>query len=114
MLMFWEDESTEVTAAGSMARLTAIKSWVDDTRRQGVRLHGSSLRSARDAKFVAVRNDTTLVTDGPFAETKEQIVGYDVLSCQDLAAAVNVAAAHTLAKTGKVEVRPLGSFPGDA
>jgi len=53
----------------------------------------------------------TWVCDGPFAETKEQIGGYDVLECADLDAAVGAAAAHPLARTAKVEVRPFWDAP---
>jgi len=54
-----------------------------------------------------------LVSDGPFAETKEQIGGYGVIECADLDAAIRVAAGHPLARTAKVEVRPYWDAPWD-
>jgi len=53
-----------------------------------------------------------LVSGGPFAETKEQVGGYDVIECADLDTAIEVAAAHPLASSATVEVRPLEDFPG--
>jgi hypothetical protein len=47
-----------------------------------------------------------LVSDGPFAETKEQIAGFDVLECADLDEAIEVASRHPVARIGTVEVRP--------
>jgi hypothetical protein len=57
---------------------------------------------------VRVRDDQVLISDGPFAETKEQIAGYDVLECSSLAEAIEVAAKHPVASFGAVEVRPFG------
>ncbi len=113
MLMFWDDDSAEAPAAGGAAALTAIRSWVDEMTARGIRLHGSSLSYATEARIVRVREGQTLVSDGPYAETKEQIGGYDVIECPDLDTAIEVAAAHPLASTATVEVRPLGDFPGD-
>jgi hypothetical protein len=47
-----------------------------------------------------------IVTDGPFAETKEQIAGFDVLECADLDEAIEVASSHPMARLGILEVRP--------
>ena len=76
MLMFWVDESAEVTADDDAAMMIAVKAWVEQMTERGVRLHGAPLRSAGDAKIVRVRDGGLLVSDGPFAETKEQIGGY--------------------------------------
>jgi hypothetical protein len=56
---------------------------------------------------VRVRDGKTLVTDGPFAETKEAVGGFDLLECGSLEEAVEIAASHPLAQTGVIEVRPL-------
>ena len=53
-----------------------------------------------------MRNGQLLVSDGPFAETKEVIVGYDVLECADLDEAIEVARAHPMARGGRLELRP--------
>ena len=54
-----------------------------------------------------VRNGEVLVTDGPFAETREVIVGFDLLECADLDEAIAVARAHPMARGGRLEIRPL-------
>jgi hypothetical protein len=110
MLMFWVDEAAEVTADDDAAMI-AVKSWVEQMTERGVLLHGGPLRSAGEAKIVRASGGELLVSDGPFAETKEQIGGYDVIECADLDAAVQVAGAHPLARTAKVEVRPFWDAP---
>jgi hypothetical protein len=80
--------------------------WVDEMTRRGVRLTGSRVRNASDATTVRVRGGETLVTDGPFAETKEQMGGFDIVECADLDEAIEVAAKHPMARLGMVEVRP--------
>jgi hypothetical protein len=113
MLMFWDDDSAEAPPERGAVDLTAIRSWVDEMAGRGIRLHGSSLADAAEGSIVRVRDGETLVSDGPYAETKEQVVGYDVIECADVDTAIRVAAAHPLASTATVEVRPLGDFPGD-
>ena len=54
-----------------------------------------------------VRDREVLVSDGPFAETKEQIAGYDVIECADLDEAIEIAAKHPTAWLGMIEVRPI-------
>jgi hypothetical protein len=111
MLMFWVDESAGVTEGEDAAMMIAVKSWVETMTGRGVLRHGSPLCPATGGKIVSVGDGELLVTDGPFAETKEQIGGYDVLECADLDAAVEAAATYPLARTAKVEVRPLWDAP---
>jgi hypothetical protein len=59
-----------------------------------------------DATTVRVRNGKTLITDGPFAETHEQLGGYYLLDCKDLDEAIGWAAMIPSAKYGSIEVRP--------
>ncbi len=80
--------------------------WLEDVDARGIRLDGDRLAPTREARTVAVRDGEMLVSDGPFAETKEVICGYDVLECATLEEAVRVAAAHPVAAFGKIEVRP--------
>ena len=113
MMMFWVDEAGETTPDEDAAMLIAVKSWVDEMTECGVLVHGGALRSAGEAAIVHVRDGEVLVSDGPFAETKEQIGGYGVIECADLDAAVRIAAGHPLARTAKVEVRPYWDAPWD-
>ena len=84
----------------------SIESWLDEMEGRGVLLHGDRLRYVSDATTVQVRSRELLVSDGPFAETKEQIAGYDLIECADLDEAIEVASKHPVARFGKVEVRP--------
>ncbi|MDQ6742192.1 MAG: YciI family protein [Candidatus Dormibacteraeota bacterium] len=81
-----------------------IEQWLDEVGRR--RLDGSELRSPRDATTVRTRGDELLLTDGPFAETREYVAGYDVVECADLDEAIQIASRHPCAKFGAVEVRP--------
>ena len=58
------------------------------------------------AKMVRVADGVPAVTDGPFAETKEQMGGFDIVECADLDEAIEVASKHPVAKVGMIEVRP--------
>ena len=80
--------------------------WLEDVIARGIRLDGDRLRPPSEARTVLVRDGEVLISDGPFAETKEVICGYDVLECATMEEAVQVAAAHPVAAFGKIEVRP--------
>ena len=84
-----------------------IEQWLAETERRGVRLEGDILANTSDA--TTIRDYGRLITDGPFAETKEWIAGYDVLDCKDLDEAVEIAALHPMARAGLIEVRPFWS-----
>ena len=85
----------------------AFDSWLEETMARGVSLHGDRLRGVDDATTVQVRDREVLISDGPFAETKEQVAGYDVIECADLDEAIEVASKHPTAWLGKIEVRPV-------
>jgi hypothetical protein len=87
-----------------------IDGWVADNDSAGRRLQGAVLAPKAAATTVRVRNGELLVTDGPFAETKEVIVGFDLLECADLDEAIAVARAHPMARGGRLEIRPLADF----
>jgi hypothetical protein len=80
--------------------------WIDEVERRGIRQAGNRLQPIADSTTVRVRNGEVLVADGPFAETKEQIGGFDVLECRDLDEAVGVASKHPAATYGTLELRP--------
>jgi hypothetical protein len=81
--------------------------WVDDLRARGIWLIGDQLAPPRRARTIRVRGGKTLVTDGPFVETKEAVGGFDLLECRSLEEAVEIAARHPVAQGGTIEVRPL-------
>ena len=83
--------------------------WARELQARGVLLvEGSQLQPVRTATTVRNSGDEVLVSDGPFAETKEQILGYDVIECADLDGAIYAAARHPATLNGGVvEVRPI-------
>ncbi len=84
-----------------------IDRWVTDNNAAGRRLMGQQLVPPSAATTVRVRNNEVLLSDGPFAETKELIVGFDLLECADLAEAIEVARTHPMARAGRIEIRAL-------
>jgi hypothetical protein len=91
-------------------RIQPVEPWVAEMDDRGARLYGSALEPPGTARTVRVRDDRAIVTDGPFAETKEQIAGFDVLECADLDEAIEVAGKHPMARLGVLEVRPFWPF----
>ena len=87
-----------------------IDVWVAENDAAGRRLEGMALAPKSTATTVRVRNRQLLVSDGPFAETKEVIVGFDLLECADLDEAIEVARTHPMARSGRIEIRPLADF----
>jgi hypothetical protein len=80
--------------------------FTEELRDSGSMVAGEALQPTDTATTVRVRNDETLTTDGPFAETKEQIAGFDIIECADLREAIEVASAHPTTRHGTIEIRP--------
>jgi hypothetical protein len=111
MLLIHSDEDawgrmTEEERAGHMAAYGAL--W-GSMRDAGHAVEGDELSRAGTATLVRVRDGETLTSDGPFAETKEQLGGYFLLEC-DLETAVGYAARIPSAATGTIEVRRVGTL----
>jgi hypothetical protein len=87
-----------------------IEEWVGDLESRGVSRVGNRLRPPADATTVTVRDGRTILTDGPFAETKEWIAGFDLIDVENLDEAIEIAARHPMARFGRVEVRPVWPF----
>jgi len=83
------------------------RGWAEEMTRRGVFIGGEVLRPASEATTVRVREGDVLLSDGPFAETKEQVGGIALVECTDLDEALEVAAAHPVARYGMIEVRPV-------
>jgi hypothetical protein len=81
--------------------------WMKTMSERGVLQGGERLRPTSDATTVRVRNGEVLSTDGPFAETKEQLGGYFLVDCKDLDEATEAAAKLPGARHGSIEVRPI-------
>ena len=84
-----------------------IEEWVAEGERRKVRILGSRLAGLKDARTIRRRNGKVIVTDGPFAETKEWIAGFDLLECASMDEAIEVASRHPMARFGRLELRPL-------
>ena len=106
MLLICKDESVVLDADERADMASSTEAWVNEMDGRGVRLLGNRLRRVADATTVHVRHGEMLVADGPFAETKEQIAGFDLIECADLDEAIEVAAKHPVARYGTIEVRP--------
>lgn len=76
----------------------------------GVMVGGNALEAVSTATSIRVRGGETALTDGPFAETKEQLGGYYLLDCKDLDEALHWAAKIPTARYGTIEVRPVMVF----
>ncbi|WP_020520902.1 YciI family protein [Catelliglobosispora koreensis] len=104
------DPGYEVSEADA-ANIPDIEAWVSEMDSRGVRLMGNRTRPASEATTIRVRGGEVLLTDGPFAETKEQMAGFDILECRDLDEAIEVASKHPMAWAGMIEIRPF--WPDD-
>jgi len=103
MFLICADDTTTPEAGAVMGRETP--GWVQEMDDRGVRLFGHQLEGPQAALSVSVRDGQTLVTDGPFAETKEFIAGFDLIECDDLDEAIEVASKHPISWFHSIEVR---------
>ncbi|GAA1588304.1 YciI family protein [Kribbella sancticallisti] len=85
----------------------ATREWVREMTERGVRREGAALRPPEEATGVGRRAGKVVTTDGPFAESKEQMGGYDLIECRDLDEAIEIASKHPVAAVGMVEIRAL-------
>jgi hypothetical protein len=109
LLVCWDAESMDAQTEPNSSDSPGDEgfSWLDDLRARGMWVTGDQLAPPRRARSVRVRDGKTLVTDGPFAETKEAVGGFDIIECGSLDEAVEIAAEHPVAQMGTIEVRPL-------
>ncbi len=84
--------------------------FTDDIKKSGHMIQGDALQRTSTATTVRVRNGKLSTTDGPFAETKEQLGGYYLIEARDLNEAIQVGSRIPGARTGSIEVRPIQSF----
>jgi hypothetical protein len=94
------------TPEAAAAMRENIGPWVEDTIARRVNVVGKPLDQPETAKTVRVRNGETLISDGPFVETKEYIGGLDILECENLDEAIEVASKHPVSWFHAIELRP--------
>jgi hypothetical protein len=109
VLLIYGDEAawnalSEAEQGAQFAEYEAFSSWLTD---RGWMRGGDPLADTDQATTVRVRDGQTLTTDGPFAETKEQLGGYYIVECDHLDQAIDAAARIPAARGGSIEVRPL-------
>ena len=108
MLLIYGPENmgaaTEEAMAASMREYNSYSQWLVD---KGIFKAGEPLAPTTDATSVRVRDGRRLVTDGPFAETREVLGGYYIVECNDLDTAIEAAGRCPGARTGTLEVRPI-------
>lgn len=109
MLLIYQDEKA-LAAVSDTARQQMMGEYMQltqDLKTAGQHLAGAPLRPASMATSVQVRNGKRVVTDGPFAETREQLGGYYLVEAKDLDEAIGIAARIPSARMGTIEVRPV-------
>jgi hypothetical protein len=109
LLLIYNNEA-ETMAMGETAVKKMVGEYADFTKsivQAGNFKAADRLRPVSSASTVRVRNGKTAITDGPFAETREQLGGYYLVEAKDLDEATNIAARIPGAKYGSIEVRPI-------
>jgi hypothetical protein len=97
-------EEAQKARAEEVPRWNQLFQWLGE---QGLQTEGLELDGPNETRVVKVRGGRTLVSDGPYAETKESIGGFFVVKADDLDQAIEVAQRIPLVETGSVEIRPL-------
>jgi hypothetical protein len=106
----WDDwralspEEKEEFRAKQIPKWNDLFTWIGE---QGLDVNGLELDDPAKARVIRVRDGETVVSDGPFAETKELLGGYFVADCKDLDQAIELAQRVPVAAKGSVEIRPL-------
>jgi hypothetical protein len=109
LLMIYQNEVeyAKLDPAASEKMLAEYQSFTQGIIQGGNFKAGDRLQPVATATTVRVRDGKTLTTDGPFAETREQLAGYYLIEARDLNAAIEIAAKIPGARVGSIEVRPI-------
>ena len=112
LVLLYASEGEESDERQRWAQLPLFQELTEGLREAGLLVANGALHRTESATTVRIRNDRTEMTDGPFAVTKEVLVGFYVLDCDGLDEALRHAARFPTARYGSVEVRPIIG-PGD-
>ena len=108
LLICTEDKrQAEMSEAEAGTQMADYMAWNEEMGARGVLQGGERLRPVVSATTVRVRDGEVLTSDGPFAETKEQMAGFYLVDCKDLDEAIEVASKIPGAAFGSIEVRPI-------
>ena len=116
LILIYECEKDAQEAMGKLdekAQAAEMQKWFEYTERlkaSGCYLGGEALQPTATATTVRIKGGKTMTTDGPFAETKEQLGGFYMVNCKDLDEALEWASQIPSAGRGPVEVRPIMEF----
>jgi hypothetical protein len=112
LCLIYDDEKkmNAMTKADTEAFMGEYFAFTEDVRKKGHYVAGEALHPVSSATTVRVRNGSMVTTDGPFAETTEQLGGFYLIEARDLNEALQVAARIPSAKMGSIEVRPVVDF----
>jgi hypothetical protein len=115
MLLIYGNEAAmkSATEADRDAMFRSYREYTEGLIKGGNMKAGEGLQPTATATTVRVRDGKTLTTDGPFAETREQLGGYYLVEAKDLDEATNLAARIPGAQVGSIEVRPVMQLPPD-
>jgi hypothetical protein len=105
-----EAKDADMTPQEQGEVFNAYIQYTDDVKKAGVWVAGEALQPIATATTVRVRDGEVVTTDGPFAETKEQLGGFYLFECENLDQAIEWASRIPAAKHGSIEVRPLMVF----
>ncbi len=107
LLIYEAERATDPTPEEAMANSARYAAFTADVRQRGLFRAGEALEPTNTATTVRVREGEVLTTDGPFAETREQLGGYYMIEAKNLDEAIAIAARVPSAKSGSIEVRPV-------
>lgn len=107
MLLIYEDESNAPPDEAEMGKWFAV---TEEMHKAGIHVAGDALHPTSSSTTVRVKGGEAVTTDGPFAETREQLGGYYIIDVDDLDAAIEWAAKMPNAHKGSIEVRPVMVF----
>ena len=107
MLLHCVDEGIELSPDQAAEVGVSTSAWIERTIRDGVAVHGAYLEPICEARTVRLRASEVLVADGPFAETKEHLLGFYLVEADGLDVALDWAAKMPILRYGTVEVRPV-------
>jgi hypothetical protein len=102
-----EEAYARMTQEEQAALMQGYAVFTNEVQQRGLLTGGDPLQPTSTATTVRVRSGKTLITDGPFAETKEQLAGFYELNCKDLDEAIELAARIPDALSGSIEIRPV-------
>jgi len=102
-----EGAAARMTREEGQAIMGEYFAFTEDIKKSGHYVGGNPLEPTKTATTVRLRQGKISTTDGPFAETKEQLGGYYLIEAKDLNDAIQVAARIPAARSGSVEVRPI-------